>query len=1032
MRKAISLFLAVAVLLSLFSLGGITAHAEEREVVSLKEVYKDYFMIGSVMNPRDNAAKYDFLKFHFNALTPENDTKPDSIWNRPTGNPNYRNVDTMVAKVKADSFYTIGHALAWHNQSSNWPSPGLTYEEAKEQLETYISTIAGHFYADEAIRFDAWDVVNEAMRDNPENPTDWRNALRHGDLPIERPAKWYAAYANGGNGWDYVYDAFVFARKYAPNALLNYNDFNDEEVPNKAIAIASMVTELNERYAREHPENPRKLIESIGIQAHYSTRLNLANLEENLKIYAATGCRICLTELDVQYNGTVGRTLTEEEQKIQANFYARLFMLLKKYAAFIDRVTFWGVDDASNWRSSQRPMLFDVNRQPKEAYWAVVDPEGYLGLTREAPRLNSFTYAGETIQTIGYDFDVNVPDETTQITFTADDVSHSYNKEDITLTVALSDDGVVAFRKPCTATVRIAWADAPESFNEYRINFGKMCAEWLPDVNYPDTDYRVAARVRFSDGVTPIRMKLAFGAPEEDPLAPDVIEVFDPLPKNESGIRYISAKKGNDNDAQKHICAVRNDCLDNLAGSEISYRADQPRSYYKLATEIVPGKTYIIVSSETGKAFTHKALQPVPVAEGDGITLSGKAGYEATPVTVENDVIVAPELIQDNIRFILLPRESPDAGAYTDGVNLLSLVHGGLIQPFIIWREDVDTATAGLYSNTTIGDADLDRAVWYNTGLDPETHETIFFLHSASDNLTYVLMGNESGFAAEGGKDIDPETMTRAKVKLYELVSEENPQYHVRLHAADGGSITVSTQLASPGNEILAFGCPDPDYTVSGPMVIKSHGDVIDTVLGDDGKYRFTMPEADVDIYVDFAKKPVENPFTDVSPQNFYYTSVLWAYGAGITKGQTETTFRPELPCTRAQMATFLWRAAGCPKPLSDPVPFNDIKQGAYYYDAVQYAGAAGITKGISNNAFGPDLPCTRGQMVTFLYRFSGSPEVTGTIPFMDVPENAYYYKAVLWAVQNGITDGVSPTSFNPNRACTRGEMATFLYRCLG
>ncbi len=1026
MKKVISLFLVLTVLLSLFSFGSISVHAEdEREVVSLKEVYKDYFMIGSVMNPRDNTAKYDFLKFHFNALTPENDTKPDNIWNRPTGNPNYRNVDTMVAKVKADDFYTIGHALAWHNQSTNWPSPGLTYEEAKAQLETYISTIAGHFYENEAIRFDAWDVVNEAMRDNPENPTDWRNALRHGDLPIERPAKWYAAYANGGNGWDYVYDAFVLARKYAPNATLNYNDFNDEEVPNKAIAIASMVTELNERYAQEHPEDPRMLIESIGIQAHYSTRLNLANLEENLKIYAATGCRICLTELDVQYNGTVGRTLTAEQQKVQADFYARLFMLLKKYAAFIDRVTFWGVDDSSNWRSAQRPMLFDTSRQPKEAYWAVVDPEGYLGLTKEAPKLDSFTFNGETVETLGYDFDVNVPDDTTKIAFTADDVAYSYDKDDVTVTVELSDDGAVAFRKPCTATVKIAWADAPESYNEYRINFGKMSAEWVADVNHPDTGYRVTARVRFSDGVTPVQLKLAFDDSDE------LTKVCEPLPKNAGGLVYFGAECDEAEYVSKGIYAVREDGLDALAGAESCYPIDQPRSYYKLATEIVPGKTYIIVSSETGKAFTHKALQPVPTEEGDGITLTGKAGYEATPVTVENDIIVAPELIQDNIRFILLPRESPDAGEYTNGVNLLSLVHGGLIQPFIIWRENVDTATAGLYSNATIGDADLDRAVWYNTGLDPETHETIFFLHSASTDLTYVLMGNESGFVAEGGKGVVPETMTRAKVKLYELVEEANPQYSVRIHASEGGTVAVSDEMANPGEEISASVVPDSGYVVSGSLVVKSHGDVIDAVQGDDGKYSFAMPEGDVDLYVDFAKQAIENPFTDIAPERFYYAPVLWAYGAGITTGATATTFAPEQPCTRAQMATFLWRAAGCPKPESDPADFSDVKKDAYYYDAVQYARAAGITNGIGKNAFGPNLPCTRGQMVTFLYRFKGCPAVTGTVSFEDVSADAYYYNAVLWAVQNGITDGVSEASFNPDRACTRGEMATFLYRCL-
>ena len=757
LKKILALLLAAALLAGMIP---TVFAADEREVVPLKEVYAGRFMIGTVMNPRDSGAKLEFIRTHFNALTPENNTKPDNIWNSPSGNPNYSQTDTMVSARKADGFYTIGHALAWHNQSSNWPSPGLTYEEARAQLERYISTIAGHFYADESIRFDAWDVVNEAMRDNPENPTDWRNALRHGDLPIERPAKWYAAYANGGNGWDYVYDAFLFARKYAPNALLNYNDFNDEEIPSKAIAIASMVTELNQRYAEEHPEDPRKLIESIGIQGHYSTRLNTDNLEQVLKIYAATGCRICVTELDVQCNGTVGRTLTEEQQREQAVVYAKLFMLYKKYDKFIDRVTFWGTDDSSNWRSSQRPMLFDVNRNPKEAYWAAIDPEGYLGLGKEAPRLDAISFGGQSLDCSLYDVDVSVPKDVSEVSFSAENVIHGYDPSQVQVTVEMED-----IKVPCTATVKIAWADTPQSCSEYTVNFGHMTAEWLNDVNYPDTGYRSSVRIRFSDGETKYQLRQSFNSAGSEL---NTLAEIDPPAKNGTGVYWVHTPEQLDEDYLKSATLKKSllDAEEKVIPARIT-SFTKPERYYRLADSIEPGKTYIIVSSATGKAFTHKALQPVPA--GGNLTES-KAGYEGTDVTVEDGIIVGPSLIQDNIRFIFLPRESPDAGEYSGGFNMLSLVHGGLIQPFIIWREDVSTPTAGLYSNATIGDADLDRAVWFNTGFDPETHETTLFLHSASKNLTYVLTGNENGFAAQGGSGSIDEYKSLGRVKLYEYV----------------------------------------------------------------------------------------------------------------------------------------------------------------------------------------------------------------------------------------------------------------------
>ena len=172
-----------------------------------------------------------------------------------------------------------------------------------------------------------------------------------------------------------------------------------------------------------------------------------------------------------------------------------------------------------------------------------------------------------------------------------------------------------------------------------------------------------------------------------------------------------------------------------------------------------------------------------------------------------------------------------------------------------------------------------------------------------------------------------------------------------------------------------------------------------------------------------------QNPFVDVKEGAYYYDAVLWAVEQKITSGTSATTFSPDASCTRAQMVTFLWRAAGSPKVENGKNPFTDVKADAYYYDAVLWAVEKGVTSGTSATTFSPDATVTRGQTVTFLYRNAGSPEVSGTMPFADVEADAYYAKAVQWAVQQKITTGTSETTFSPMSDCTRGQIVTFLYR---
>ncbi|MBR4087601.1 MAG: S-layer homology domain-containing protein [Clostridia bacterium] len=194
--------------------------------------------------------------------------------------------------------------------------------------------------------------------------------------------------------------------------------------------------------------------------------------------------------------------------------------------------------------------------------------------------------------------------------------------------------------------------------------------------------------------------------------------------------------------------------------------------------------------------------------------------------------------------------------------------------------------------------------------------------------------------------------------------------------------------------------------------------------------YNFnTAVSGDMTLYAAWeAKAPMTNPFVDVKKSDYFYAPVLWAVEKEITNGMDATHFAPNNSCTRGQVVTFLWRAAGKPK-ASGSNPFKDVKKGDYFYDAVLWAVEKGITNGMDATHFAPDATCTRGQIVTFLYRAAGKPKVSGSNPFKDVKKTDYFYDAVLWAVKNEITNGMDATHFGPASTCTRGQVVTFLYR---
>ena len=276
-------------------------------------------------------------------------------------------------------------------------------------------------------------------------------------------------------------------------------------------------------------------------------------------------------------------------------------------------------------------------------------------------------------------------------------------------------------------------------------------------------------------------------------------------------------------------------------------------------------------------------------------------------------------------------------------------------------------------------------------------------------------------------------TTLTGSIKLYHKSSSggssHSSRYTITVDSVKHGTITVSPKSAYKGDTVTITVKPDKGYELDTLKVLDKDGDKV-KITEKKGKYTFTMPASKVIIKGKFVEEAPEQIFADVPVDAYCYEAVKWAASEGITGGIGNNLFAPGLPCTRGQIVTFLWRAAGSPAPKSMS-SFADVPADAYYAKAVAWAVENGITGGTGDGKFSPDATCTRAQAVTFLYRASGSPAVSGSAAFSDVAADAYYASAVKWAEKNGITGGIGNGLFGSGDNCTRGQIVTFLYRAM-
>lgn len=367
-------------------------------------------------------------------------------------------------------------------------------------------------------------------------------------------------------------------------------------------------------------------------------------------------------------------------------------------------------------------------------------------------------------------------------------------------------------------------------------------------------------------------------------------------------------------------------------------------------------------------------------------------------------------------------------------------IRGGSVYRLANWPGKTDSAPEPTKYNVTLSDAGVGA-----TGAGSYTEGDIVKIYAGtksgytfdgwiSDDVTISDASNTTVSFAMPDKNVNVKarwTYSGSSGGHSGGSGSGSTTYSITVKDSKNGDVASSRKTASSGTIVILTVEPDQGWTLETLTVLNANGKELDLNIVKIGeKYTFKMPDNNVTVEATF--KPIASPvFTDVPSGSYYEEAVKWAVENGITTGTSATAFDPNGICTRAQAVTFLWRAAGSPAPKRAAMPFTDVPAGSYYYDAVLWAVENGITKGTSDTTFSPNENCSRAQIVTFLWRSQKSPAAGSVNPFTDVTTNVYYANAVLWAVNKDVTKGTSNTTFGPDADCTRAQIVTFIWRTL-
>ncbi|MBE7681481.1 endo-1,4-beta-xylanase [Paenibacillus sp. P13VS] len=953
----------------------------QEDLPDLKEVYKDHFLIGNIVNPATfDETRLKLLTKHHNVVTFENDMKPDYAYNTDRQF-DFTAEDALVQRVQDAGLDLHGHVLVWHAQSPTWLHTAengepLSREEALENLRTHVQTVVEHF-GDKVI---SWDVVNEAMNDNPANPQDWENALRN--------SGWLQAI-----GPDYLEQAYRAAKEVIDengwDIKLYYNDYNDDN-QNKSTAIYSMVKEINENYAKDHPGE--KLIDGIGMQAHYNLGTRLDNVKMSLERFISLGVEVSVTELDIMA-GT-NSAITEKEAKQQAYLYASLMDLYKKNSEHIPRVTFWGLNDSTSWRAEQNPTLFDKDFQAKEAFYGVVDPEKYLA--EHPPEELDYKKSSAYYGTPSIDGSVDsIWSKAPELKL--DTKQMAWSGATGTARVLWDDDNLYVLAQvrddQLNKTNPNVWEqDSVEVFvdenngktssfqdddGQYRVNFenlatfnpAEIAAGFESKVSVSGTNYTVEMKIPFKKVKPANNAKIGFDAQINDA---------------KDGNR-ISVNAWNDASGQGY--------QDTSVFGELTLTGKPSPGGNDGGGNNSGGNN----GGSSGGSNSGTTPQPQPL-------LPGSDSAIVPVVKVENGTATAT-ISSDSLNKAI---EQATTGANGKKQVTIEVPKQANAQSYV-----VQLPTSNLQSNNNV--------------------EFVLKTEHAALQIPSNMLSNNT-------EQADQVSIQISKVLADRLSAE------VRAKVGSRPAIDLSIKA---GDRVLAWNNPAAPVTVSVPYtpagqeLANAHQLVI-LNIDSQGKAA-VVPNGRYDAktgsvvfntteFSTYAVAYVTKSFADVQ-------HVLWAKEAveamaarDIIKGISDESFAPSASITRADFITLLVRALELKGLGTTTAAFSDVQPTAYYAQAVAIAKELGIASGFEDNTFKPGSSISRQDMMVLTakaLKAAGKPSVgSGNLAsYSDAASiSTYAVDSVTSLVESGIVNGKGG-KIAPTESLTRAEAAVILSR---
>ncbi|MEK5466294.1 endo-1,4-beta-xylanase [Paenibacillus sp. FSL R7-0210] len=1038
-------------------------------ILPLQEVYKNDFLLGNIPGTNDlnpGNGQNAFFNYHFNAVTFENEMKPDAL-QKTKGAFTFNKSDDMVAKSRAMGAEVHGHVLVWHSQTPAWftqqvDASGnavkdgagnpvyLSRSEALANMRTHILTVMEH-YKDSVI---SWDVVNEAMQDGPPAVTDWKDALRK--------SPWYYSV-----GPDFIEQAFLAAREVLDehpswNIKLYYNDFNDD-FPEKRDAIYDMVKEINDRYALAHPG--KLLVDGIGLQSHYDMRTKPANVEAAIEKYASLGVELSISELDVLAG--MNYSLSAEWAEKQANLYAQLFQIYKKHADVIARVTLWGYADSASWRAGQNPLPFISSLAPKPAYYAILDPEKYLAghplyVTPETKNSTAL-YGTPDIDGSVDDLWANAPEiridnhlmataETTGTARTLWDEENLYvlfQVKDTQLSKASTDktkqDSVEAY----VDEDRINAWPYREDDGQYRVNYaGEQSFKFLSNSTPAVSPGFESAAVTEGTAYT-VEMKIPFRTlrPENGTQIR-----FDAQVNNATGSNLIGVATWNDllGRAAKSTEVFGNLTLSGKGdaappvwaeGSKLEATGITPtgvtlswpaamdnlgvtgyRIYNGIDSEPVLVTGIEPVETATGAVYRYEAAGLLPntsytfkVEAGDAagnwskdgpyVIVTTLPGEDITPpVWAEGSTLAASGITSSGLTLTWSATATDDSGIYG-----YRITNGTGDKPI--------TVTDAVYTETVTG------AVYSHqvTGLQPGKQYTF-----------KVEAGDTGGNWSEGGPSVSATTLPATDTTP--PVWMEGSKLEASRITASGLTLTWTRAANDTGvtgykvyrgaEEIAALSGTELRYEVTGLAAGTEYH--FSVQAGDEaGNWSKNGPALSVTTLKDSGgpSEPTPTPTTRPTPTP-----------TPVPTSVPTSTATPTPTPTSTPGATGTPAASQTPAPTQTPVPSSPFKDvGAKYSwasEAIDTLYSLGIIQGTSAVTFSPEKNITRADFVLLVVRALGLEAESGS-GFADVSQGAYYYEALSIAKQLGIINGTDGSNFNPKGEISRQDMMVIAARAL-